>query len=332
MAETAPREEIGRLIADMIFSKFGWKQAGPYNQNFECVELDLHKKQRAKSHAGDVIFYYPDPYLGMDVYLHCDLKCYGAASIESSDLKKWVRDLAIAVDCANKSPAWARLYDQTDGNHTVYGLLFIYNHDHGYDRDYKSVMMQAGNGISQLPEGKRLFVIGPEDALYLYNVARDIATMQGDKKLPIDDAHFSFCHPDLENTPVQTNKRGPATVEMLLGPWQVLHFHDTSKAGSMPGYVIYYRGTGGSVEEFLYLLDYIFCYQLLGDRETIEIRLPFGLDDCANTFAKTKKKYGEEFWPVEADSQQHFQERLKRISCVLCPQRFPQVSTKALAQ
>ena len=326
MAETAPTEEIGRLIADEIFSKFGWKQCGPYNQNFACVELEMHRKKKAKSHPGDVIFRYPDPYLGLDVYLHTDLKSYAKSTIEKADLKTILRDVAITVDCANKSPSWTHLYDQTDGNHVVHGLLFIYNHDQEYDKAFPSVLQLIGDGVSQLPEGKRIFVIGPERALYLYNVASDITHLQGSQKLPFDDS-ISFFHPDLQNTRIQTQKYGPATVEVLISPWQVLLHRDKSNRKLQHGHLIYYAGTGGTVEEFLYLLDYVFTYQLHDDEGTIQVRLPNGVSEAANIFEKAKVRYGQEYWSVQADSQHHFQERLSRITCCLTPKRIPQLST-----
>lgn len=326
MAETSPTEEIGRLIADEIFSKFGWKHCGPYNQNFDCVEQEKHRKTRVKTHPGDVVFRYPDPYQGLDVYLHSDLKSYAKSTLEKSDLKSILRDLAITVECANKSPKWTELYDETDGSHVVHGLLFIYNHDQGYDKDFLAVLQQIGSGVTQLPEGKRLYVIGPERALYLYNVAKDINDLQGQQKLPFDDC-ISFYHPDLENTRIQTQKLGPATVEMLLSPWQVLRHKDTSGRDIQHGHIIYYAGAGDSVEEFLYLLDYIFTYQLLDDTGTIQVRLPYGRTDAANIFERAKTRYGEEYWAVLVNSQQHFQERLKRITCALTAQRLPQFST-----
>lgn len=327
MPETTNTEAVGRIISEKIFAKFGWRQCGPYNHDFECVEKELHKKMRVKTHPADVVFKIPDPYLGMDVYLHTDLKSYGKTSIEKAPLKNILRDLAISVDCANKSPAWAELYDQSAGNHVVHGLLFIYNHDHEYDKNFPAVLQQIGDGIPQLPEGKRLYVISPERALYLYNVASDIISLQGEKALPIEDSDIQFLHPDLENTRIQTKKYGPATIESLLSPWQVLHHHDTSAKKIEPGYIIYYAGKGEVPDEFLYLLDYIFTYQLLEDTGVIQIRLPNGITAAANTFAKAKTRYGEEFWPVEENSQKHFQERLERIKCSVCPQRFPVVST-----
>lgn len=327
MGETSPTEEIGRLIADQIFSKFGWKSCGPFNQNFECVELEKHKKAKPKTHPGDVVFRFPDPYQGVDVYLHTDLKSYAKSTLEKSNLKSILRSLAITVECANKSKGWSDLYDETDGNHVVHGLLFIYNHDHGYDKDFLAVLQQVGTGITQLPEGKRLYVIGPERALYLYNVAKDICDLQGQQKLPHDEG-ISFFHPDLENTRIQTQMHGPATVEMLLSPWLVLRHRGISEKSIPAGHVIYYAGLGDSVDEFLYLLDYIFTYQLHDDSGTIQIRLQNGKNDSANTFEKAKARYGDEFWSVQVENtQHHFQERLKRITCVSTAQRFPQFST-----
>ena len=325
MSETANTEEIARLLSESIFSKFGWQQCGPYNQNFECVELELHRKKKAKSHPGDVVFRVPDPYLGLDVYLHTDLKSYGKDSIEKADLKSILRSLAITVDCANKSPGWTKLYDQTEGNHVVHGLLFIYNHDQQYDKDFLSVLQQIGDGIPQLPDGKRIYVIGPERALYLFNVASDILYLQGKKQLP-DDTHIRFFHPDLENTKILTNQLGPATVESLLSPWQVLYHNDSAKGAPAPGYVIYYSGSGADVDEFLYLLDFIFTYQILGDDANIQIRLPNADKHAVNTFEKAKVRYGEEFWSVEAHSKEHFQNRLKRLTCISCPTRIPYFS------
>jgi hypothetical protein len=326
MAETAPTEEIGRMVADEIFAKFGWKQCGPYNQNFSCVEHEKHRKKKTKTHPGDVIFRFPDPYLGMDVYLHADLKSYAKSTIEKANLKSILRDLAITVECANKSPQWTNLYDQTSGNHVVHGLLFIYNHDQEYDKKFPLVLQQIGDGISQLPEGKRIFVIGPERALYLYNVASDIIYLQGSQKIPFDES-ISFFHPDLENTRIQTKQYGPATIEMLLSPWQVLFHRDKSSRRIEHGHVIYYAGSGQSAEEFLYLLDYVFTYQLHDDEGSILIRLPNGVAEAANIFEKAKTRYGEEYWSVQADSQHNFQERLSRITCSLTAKRIPQFST-----
>jgi hypothetical protein len=321
MGETAPTEEIGRLLADKVLSKFGWKSSGPVNQNFECVEQKRHAKLKAKTHPGDVVFHYPDPYLGMEVYLHVDLKSYAAQTLEKADLKGILKDLAISVECANKSREWARLYDETTGSHAVHGLLFIYNHDGNYDKNFPSVLQQTGDGVAQLPPGKRIYVIGPERALYLFNVAQDIRGLQGDQELPADSG-VAFFHPDLHNTRIQTQQYGSATVETLLSPWQVLRFQ-FPKQPEKSGHLIYYAGKGESVQEFTYLLDYIFTYQLLGDEGTIRIRLPFGGTDASNIFEKAKTLYGSEFWSIESGSQSQFQERLKRISCCLCTQMVP---------
>ena len=72
---------------------------------------------------------------------------------------------------------------------------------------------------------------------------------------------------------------------------------------------MYYRGTGASRDEFVYLFDYILRYQILRDARRIDIRLPFPADDASTNFAQAKEEYVHAF----ADLNE-FRERLNRCT------------------
>ncbi|PYJ10657.1 MAG: hypothetical protein DMF06_05565 [Verrucomicrobia bacterium] len=314
MSETENIAAIGNIISDQIFDVFGWQSVGPRNLNWECVDQEAHQRKRVKTHPSDVVFTYSDPYGGFPLFLNTDLKSYARDSITAAAVQEALGALAYTVDCAAKAPRWADHYAAHKENWSVAGLLFIYNHDGGYHRDFDVLLDQVKPGQVRLPPGKRIFVMGPTRIEYLNTIAHDISAQRGREKLPAKEK-CGFYTPDLIGAKVRTSKIGPATVEMLLGPWQVLHFDNTAAKGGRKGWWIYYIGEGSSVDEFNFLLDYIFTYQLLGDEDVIDIRMPFGVTEAPAVFDRAKRFYGEEFWPVGDTSPQDFESRLQRVTC-----------------
>lgn len=317
MSETRNLEDMAKVLSEPIFTTFGWQRVGPENPNWDCVERDKHNKNKVKTHPSDVVFRYPEPYLGFDVYLTTDLKSYGANSINKSSLTPYLKSLAQSVECANKSGDWAKLYATDSKNWEVNGLLFVYNHDGNYDRDFDAVLSEIQFSDVPLALSQKVFVLGPSQIEFLDSVATDISIERGQKRLP-DEKFCGFYYPDLEESKAQAKKVLPAaTIEMLLGPWIVLRYQ-TFETGSMKaGYYFYYRGAGSSVDEFEYVLDYIFNYQLLEDYDHISIRMPFGDPKAPAIFQRAKRRYHDEYWPLAQSATENAEGRLSRIDCQL---------------
>lgn len=310
MSETANVAAIAEILSNEVFGVFGWKEVGPRNHKWSCVEQERHRK---KVHPSDVVFKYRDPYRGIDIYLNTDLKSYASNTVESANFGTALKSLAMAVECANKSEQWQRAYLDSRSNHDVVGLLFVYNHDGEYDKDFQGRLSDVSAFNVKAAKGRRVFVMGPDRIAYLNTIAKDILQQRGAKKLPASEACHFYC-PDLENAKVTSQKHGAASIEMLLGPWQIMHFKASKKEHAGPGYFFYSAGAGASEEEFMYLLDFIFNYQLLGDNDSICIRMPFASDDSFPYFERALKRYADEFWPINNDSRKEFEERLKRIT------------------
>ena len=84
-----------------------------------------------------MVFRYEDPWSGKDVYVTSDMKSYARGTITPQPVVGALRNLARSVDCANKSQGFKTLYVDGSRQHQVIGLLFVYNHDGGYDEDFK---------------------------------------------------------------------------------------------------------------------------------------------------------------------------------------------------
>src|ERR1051325_1401643 len=165
MAEKAAKE---------IFEVFGWRQVGPKNINWACVEQEKHDRKRAKTHPSDVVFRYEDPWSGKDTYVTSELKSYAKGTIEQYSLSSTMRGLSRAVDCANKSEEFQTLYVDATRQHHVMGMLFVYNHDGGYDEDFGKAMEAVQPSQVDVAENNRVGVVGPKRVTYLHTVAKDI--------------------------------------------------------------------------------------------------------------------------------------------------------------
>jgi hypothetical protein len=315
MSETGNIQQMAQILSEPIFTTFGWIQVGPTDVDWDCVEMEKHARKKAKTHPSDAVFKYYDPYRGIDIYLNTDLKSYKSNTLEKTDLAATLRQLARATECANKSQKWAELFANEQRNWQVSGLLFIFNNDGKYDKDFGSVLAEVQPNEVPVAEGQCVYVLGPKDICYLNTIAHDINASRGQKKLP--DAEFcGFYYPDLEDAiAAKSRKHSAATIEQMLSPWQLLRYDKQIPAGTQSGYYFYYRGTGKSVDEFKYLLDYMFKYQLLGDLDQICIRMPFACSEAAAIFERAKIQYQEEFWSVGNAGPEVFGERLKRITC-----------------
>jgi hypothetical protein len=306
MAETAQIAQVADKISKEIFGVLGWERRPHKDLNFPCT-IREHNKD---THPSDVVFSYISPLEENHIFLNTDLKSYATNSIKSSKISTAANSLIMAVDCANASPVWRDRYGANNINYDVHGLLFVYNHDNKYDDVWPALVSDARVFQSKLKKKHRIYVLGPPDISYLLNIADDIKRQRGDeeKLLPFAE-HCNFYYPDMINVRVKRNLNPAATLEMLTSPWQVLRYEKGGKEAKQSGTYVYYRGTGETVDEYKFLVDYLFRFQLVADGHIISIRMPNSVADASGRFETAKQEYWKDH-----HSLPEFKERLDRIS------------------
>lgn len=292
MAETINIGEIAARLSKDIFKHFLWVTHPKTDDNFECSN-EKHVGEGGKSkatHPGDVVFNYRDPYLGKSVYLHTDLKSYASDSITPTRLRGAFKSLCMTIDCARCSDSWRAKYSVDEGEaHEVRGLLFVHNHDNGYEKPFCDAVDKVNLQALPVAPGTQLHYLGPPDIQRLYNIANDIIRLKGESELP---PTYTFYYPDL----VMTRRQGdvweqPATVETLTAPYIIIK-HTTTEERSA-GYVIYYNAPASCPEEFEYFLDSLSRFQMLesGERILLRVTHPDAPNDLKSIFRMAQKKY-----------------------------------------
>jgi hypothetical protein len=302
MAETELIAKMAEKLAKELFGIFGWKQKGPINQNWTCVE----KAHDKATHPSDVVFSYEDPYTDQRIYVNCDLKSYGKHSITKATIAGGLRSMAIAVECANRSDAWQELYvgeAQWEG----VGLLFVYNHDGEFDTDFDKIRDLVDANTIDIAYARRMFVLGPKRIAYLASVANDIRVLRGDGAVPAA-SECGFYYPDLISKRPKHSTQNAASLEALAAPWQILRFQKAVGSVTEEHFVVYYDGALADVDECKYLIDFFFRYQLLRNDSTISVRAPFCTPEAHVLMSKAKEAYFEAFYSLP-----EFRERLERI-------------------
>jgi len=323
MAETESIKKMAELASAQIFSVFGWEQLPLMNQNWDCVERNKHRKIRAPhSHPSDAVFRYVDPYSGEDVYVNADLKSYAKTTLKAADLTKTIRDLGRAVECANKSADWKNLYVDQTRSHEVVGLLFIYNHDGGYDEEFGETLASLAPSQFELDPNIFLGVVGPQRVLYLNSIAKEIKSLHSDEILPAKEhRRFFFPHLNRSGAIHQASKAVP--LPALLSPLVILDYEfpessvppkNVTETWHRRGYYAFYDGPGASIHEFKYLLDYFFKYQIADERTYIAINLIYCDEDAAAVFDRAKKEFARDYWPIGQTNPEQFQSILDNIT------------------
>lgn len=294
MAETINIGEISQKLSEDIFEHFFWKWHPKRDENFACHNSE-HVGTGGKpklTHPGDVVFSYDDPYLGNTIYLHTDLKSYSKDAITQTKLRDAFKSFAMATDCARNSDIWRSIFSvDTSSSYEVRGLLFIHNHDHGYQKKFSDVIDIINFESMPIAANVYMHYLGPDDIQRLYSIGNDIIR-QRMAKLISDD--YTFYYPDL----VMSHRIGdvwvqPATIEALTSPYLIIRHRQTHKTKA--GYVIYYNRQGDTVEEFTYLLDTLSRYQILDADNSIRVRTttlsPNKL--MKSNFELAKKRYAQ---------------------------------------
>lgn len=324
MAETSNTAKMAKKVSEEIFSEFGWQQKGPEDVNWACVATEKHELD---THPSDVVQCYADPYEDSKIFLNVDLKSYAVGSLKKAQIRGALTNLCKAVDCSNVSAGWRDFYGDESSNYRCHGLLFVYNHDGEYDGDFEKMFEAMETKDVPLAEPNRVFVFSPATVDYLATVAIDLKIARGNGQLPMAKADYAFYYPDLIGTRPKTQNQTAASIEMLLSPWQILRFVKAVETGgrSLVHYFVYYRGAGSSVDEFKYLFDAFFRFQLLGDEERISLRMPFAHKDASAFFDRAKDAYAAEFFGLK-----EFRARLNRITFESVTTIVKRFSTTAL--
>jgi hypothetical protein len=292
LAETSNIALMATKLSDEVFSEFFWTKVGPEDQNWPCEDKEHHG---VSTHPADVVFYYDEPYSERRTFVHCDLKSYAKSSISVENVQSAVASLARQVACAEKSETWRNLYMHGNVTPDVCGLLFIYNHDGEFDRDFSSMLASVKRKDLLLPKGARLFVLSPRDIFWIDNVRYDIRQLRGasgPNALPAAQ-HCKFFYPQLDGQAnLQPGKARAATLEMLTSPWIVFEYKHGPNL-SERGVIVYYRRSGETEEEFMYLLDFLRHYQVMEDATKIEVRSLITNDAASSSFQKAKQRYSE---------------------------------------
>lgn len=286
MGETAHIAEMASKLSNEIFSEFLWERTGPTDQNWPCEE----KAHNRKTHPSDVVFFYDNPYSLSRTYVNCDLKSYSSGTIKAGAIGAAIESLAQAVNCAEKSKEWQKLYLHEHVAPEICGLLFVYNHDGQYDKEFHHLLLDADPDVTALPKKSKIIVMGPDDIFWLSNVSYEINSMRGKQLVPSRDACKYFYPHLVRRKKVQIDRARAANLEMLTGPWIILSY---PLPGLKPGegFVVFYRSKGDTVQEFLYLIDYLLHYQVMVSQNHVRIKT-LGADPRAKAqFQKAVDEY-----------------------------------------
>jgi hypothetical protein len=286
--ETANISAMAEKLSKEIFDEFFWQKSGPYNSNWSCITTE-HKKS---THPADVVFSYLEPYDGTRRFMLFDLKSYSKGSITSNRIQEAINSLSLAVSCAEISKEWQKRFRIGDENFEVSGLLFLYNHDDEYDRDFKKILSGIKRDELILPERRRIFVLGPEDIVYLATIVNQIKIFRSDGMIPAKSSCDYFCPDLISKKSVLHAKNRAATIEMLTSKTLFLKYRIVGKE-QVFGVIVFYRGLGETEDEFVYLFDMIMNYQQLNEYSEVRICTLNQDPEAASIFENAKKRYVE---------------------------------------
>lgn len=301
--ETANIAEIADIVSSDLFQWFKWDTVPLRDENFDCVKQECHAndKRFAHTHPVDVVFKYFDPYLNKNIYLNTDLKSYNKSSINASNIRKSLQSLARTIECSKASKEWKDKYVLENDPYEIRGLLFIYNHDGGFDKSFYDHFKGIRADNLPIKKNQYLHVVEPNLIQYMTTVVADMARLHKEKTFP--DEAYRFYYPELylHKTHGRFEIR-QATIEVISSPFMVVHHDAVSKLNEKTnmgervydeGYVIYYNRDGSSEHEFMYLLDFLSGIQVLNKKGNVRVRVAHHAPDnkIKSNFERAKNLY-----------------------------------------
>lgn len=193
MAETDNIARLAELVSNDLFARFFWRTTGSWNQNWPC-ESEPHRPR--KTHPSDVVFYYDEPYSLRRTYVNCDLKSYSSGRINAGVIQSALEDLGETLACMEISETWHKMYVHDGFSPFLCGLLFVYNHDGDYDKNFDLLLSSVKYESIRVPKGSQIVILGPQQIRWLDSVRYEIVYMRGNKEL-LDEQYCRFEYPHL---------------------------------------------------------------------------------------------------------------------------------------
>lgn len=311
MAETTNIAQIAEKISQNIFREFMWEQVGPMDFNWPCEKKETHN---LATHPTDAVFFYEDPYARARRYFQCDLKSYSKSSISKSAVSGAALSLAKQVACADVSDVWQDKYLVKGKTSEISGLLFVYNHDKEFDRDFKNLFSSISLKETGISKKSKIYILGPDEINWLDRVSNTIKIMRGEEKIPKRE-HCSFHHPDLvRKANIQQNAARAATIEMLTGPYIAMKYAfpvGEARYKEQEGIVIFLRRIS-TVSSMKYLVDYLRNIQVIKDPSlSITFRVN---EDAGAATQKLQSAIAEYLSSENANNDSSLASRLKSIT------------------
>lgn len=309
---------LAGLMANDIFTPLGWDEShGPRDENFKCLKPG-HQPKKHTEHPVDVVFSYLSPYTRKKNYFLVDLKSYSKGTIEKKDLTAPLRSLAKTVSCAQVSKEWRSKYCYADDEDFVlHGMLFVYNHDSQYDKDFRSILQRVTVQDLEMPSDSRVFVIGPDDISYLLSMINDFKTVRLNNGLTLDDPIKFHCVNQVLQ-PAAVSDSPVAHIEAVIGPYQLISYDVKSKdALSRKDFAIYYRGQGKSPEEFEFILDFMLRKELIQSDNKISIIGMFLDHEAERHFKEAKTRLLSKMYNLDTFKDRLDQVLLRRADLVV---------------
>lgn len=295
MAETSNIAQMAEKVSKDIFSEFFWEKVGSIDTNWDCCQQEKHNKT---THPTDIVFRYEDPYEQKYININFDLKSYAKGSINATTIRTALESLAMASECTQISEEWQNIYQSKTMNTDIVSSLFVYNHDNSFDKDFDKFLVDATKRDLKLASGNKIFVFSPQKIQYLITIVNDIKVLRGDEILP-NKKHYTFYYPTLDKKPTRNPWNSSAAIETLFNAWQIIKFkiNPNNEESNDFGIIVYYSKKGECQEEFQYLIDYLFHYQLISQSSKIMIRVANAEKYAATNFENAVNEYKNKFAP-----------------------------------
>jgi len=334
MAETHHIAEMAAQLARKLFKNFYWEEIKPSDQNWACVMLDEHGRNRSKTHPTDAVYRYIHPYSGNPTYIVFDFKSLAEKSIQPAKMGDAIRSLAMTIDCAMVSEEWQKLYLR-ESAYDLEGALFVYNHDDTYK---KILYRQIDNNINlnyplnwpALKKNHEVIIIDPLTIKFVNSFCQDMAVLTGEGNLPkIEDRGFYQPDKQLKSHKIASSShyQVPLMPDQLSSDTIFVRYKidQTRDDSGKSGFLIYYRGTGEDIEEFIYLFDNLFTYQIIDNASEIKLKLCFPDKFSPNNFEKAKEQYS-----LYASGTESNAELIKKRMDIISFKTFDQVTPQYL--
>lgn len=295
MAETSNIAQMAEKVSKEIFSEFSWDKVGSIDTNWDCCQKEKHNKT---THPTDIVFRYEDPYEQKYINVNFDLKSYAKGSINATTIRTALESLAMASECTQISEEWQNIYQSKTMNTDIVSSLFVYNHDNSFDKDFDKFLVDATKRDLKLASGNKIFVFSPQKIQYLITIVNDIKVLRGDEILP-NKKHYTFYYPTLDKKPTRNPWNSSATIETLFNAWQIIKFkiNPNDQESNDFGIIVYYSKKGECQEEFQYLIDYLFHYQLISQASKIMVRVANAEKYASTNFENAVNEYKNKFAP-----------------------------------